>query len=153
MEVRFQERQEHRENPLVEKEPGTAWNKAAAQEYGFYSNVNPNAPPCWSQATERRIIGEDGLVYKKRKTLMFNGYEAQVGQLYAGMDLEEVLLICALITAPQRPSGTGRLAQGCCTPPSPSYFARRCCPWCIGSGCDYQPAWCQPGRGADPLHG
>jgi len=72
---------------FTEKQPATAWNKAAAQEYGFYSNVNPNVDhPRWSQATERRI-GEDGLLTKKRKTLMFNGYEAQVGQLYAGMDL------------------------------------------------------------------
>ena len=74
---------------FVEKEPGTAWNKAAKQEYGFYSNVNPNVDhPRWSQASERRI-GEDGLFAKKRKTLMFNGYEAQVGQLYAGMDLKK----------------------------------------------------------------
>lgn len=74
---------------FTEKEPKTAWNKAAANEYGFYSNVNPNVDhPRWSQATERRI-GEDGLFAKKRKTLMFNGYEAQVGQLYAGMDLKK----------------------------------------------------------------
>lgn len=74
---------------FTEKEPGTAWNKAAANEYGFYSNVNPDVPhPRWSQATERRI-GEDGLFAKKRKTLIFNGYEAQVGQLYAGMDLKK----------------------------------------------------------------
>jgi len=72
---------------FVEKQPATAWNKAASHEYGFYSNVNPLVDhPRWSQATERRI-GEDGLLSKKRKTLMFNGYEAQVGQLYAGMDL------------------------------------------------------------------
>ena len=74
---------------FVEKMPSTAWNKAAANEYGFYSNVNPEVDhPRWSQATERRI-GEDGLFAKKRKTLMFNGYEAQVGQLYAGMDLKK----------------------------------------------------------------
>ncbi|SFD32771.1 protein-methionine-sulfoxide reductase catalytic subunit MsrP [Paracidovorax konjaci] len=75
---------------FVEKEPGTAWNKAAKQEYGFYSNVNPNVDhPRWSQSTERRI-GEDGGIFaKKRKTLMFNGYGAQVGQLYAGMDLKK----------------------------------------------------------------
>ena len=72
---------------LVEKMPLTAWNRAAPNEYGFYSNVNPDVDhPRWSQATERRI-GEDGLFAKKRKTLPFNGYEAQVGQLYAGMDL------------------------------------------------------------------
>ncbi|WP_374666379.1 protein-methionine-sulfoxide reductase catalytic subunit MsrP [Ramlibacter sp.] len=74
---------------FTEKEPRTAWNRAAPQEYGFYSNVNPDKDhPRWSQATERRI-GEDGLFAKKRKTLMFNGYEAQVGQLYAGMDLQK----------------------------------------------------------------
>lgn len=74
---------------FVEKQPATAWNKAAASEYGFYSNVNPNVDhPRWSQSSERRI-GEDGLFTKKRKTLMFNGYEAQVGQLYAGMDLKK----------------------------------------------------------------
>ncbi|GAP34838.1 protein-methionine-sulfoxide reductase catalytic subunit MsrP [Piscinibacter sakaiensis] len=74
---------------FVEKEPRTAWNKAAMQEYGFYSNVNPTVDhPRWSQATERRI-GEDGLFSKKRPTLMFNGYEAQVGSLYAGMDLKK----------------------------------------------------------------
>jgi sulfoxide reductase catalytic subunit YedY len=75
---------------FTDKEPRTAWNKAAAQEYGFYSNVNPDVDhPRWSQATERRI-GEGGLFAKKRKTLMFNGYEAQVGQLYAGMDLKKL---------------------------------------------------------------
>ena len=61
----------------------------STNEYGFYSNVNPNVDhPRWSQATERRI-GEDGLFAKKRKTLMYNGYEAQVASLYAGMDLKK----------------------------------------------------------------
>jgi len=74
---------------FTDKQPATAWNKAAANEYGFFSNVNPDVDhPRWSQATERRI-GEDGLFAKKRKTLVFNGYEAQVGQLYAGMDLKK----------------------------------------------------------------
>ncbi len=75
---------------FVEKQPVTAWNRAAPGEYGFFSNVNPGVDhPRWSQATERRI-GEDGLFAKKRKTLMFNGYESQVGQLYAGMDLRKL---------------------------------------------------------------
>lgn len=74
---------------FVEKEPRTSWNKAASGEYGFYSNVNPTVDhPRWSQATERRI-GEDGLFQKKRASLMFNGYEPQVGQMYAGMDLKK----------------------------------------------------------------
>jgi sulfoxide reductase catalytic subunit YedY len=73
---------------FLEKQPQTSWELAAASEYGFYSNVNPKVDhPRWSQATERRI-GEDGLFAKKRPTLMFNGYEPQVGQLYAGMDLK-----------------------------------------------------------------
>jgi hypothetical protein len=63
--------------------PGTAWNTAAPDEYGFYANVNPNVNhPRWSQATERRI-GETG----RRPTLMFNGYEQEVASLYDGMDL------------------------------------------------------------------
>jgi sulfoxide reductase catalytic subunit YedY len=74
---------------FVEKEPKTSWVQANSSEYGFYSNVNPKVDhPRWSQATERRI-GEDGLFAKRRPTLMFNGYEPQVGQLYAGMDLKK----------------------------------------------------------------
>jgi sulfoxide reductase catalytic subunit YedY len=74
---------------FVEKQPKTSWETAIASEYGFYSNVNPKVDhPRWSQAAERRI-GEDGLFAKKRPTLMFNGYEPQVGQLYAGMDLKK----------------------------------------------------------------
>jgi len=73
---------------FVEKQPRTSWEAAAPSEYGFYSNVNPKVDhPRWSQATERRI-GEDGLFERKRPTLMFNGYGAQVGPLYAGMDLK-----------------------------------------------------------------
>ena len=75
---------------FVEQQPATAWNKAAAQEYGFYSNVNPDVDhPRWSQGTERRIGETGGLFAKRRKTLMFNGYEEQVGQLYAGLDLKK----------------------------------------------------------------
>ena len=71
---------------LTDTEPKTAWNKSAPQEYGFYSNVNPTVDhPRWSQATERRI-GE----FRRRKTLMFNGYADQVGSLYAGMDLKKL---------------------------------------------------------------
>ncbi|MBB3195381.1 protein-methionine-sulfoxide reductase catalytic subunit MsrP [Roseateles terrae] len=74
---------------FTEQQPVSSWTKAAQQEYGFYSNVNPKVDhPRWSQATERRI-GEDGFFAKKRATLMFNGYESQVGQLYAGMDLKK----------------------------------------------------------------
>ena len=68
---------------LTDTQPATLWSTAAPNEYGFYSNVNPNVPhPRWSQATERRI-GE----LARRPTLMFNGYEAEVAHLYQGMDL------------------------------------------------------------------
>ena len=70
---------------LVADQPKTAWEKAASQEYGFYSNVNPNVShPRWSQATERRI-GE----FRRRNTLVFNGYADQVASLYTGMDLKK----------------------------------------------------------------
>ena len=70
---------------LVAEQPSTLWNSIGANEYGFYSNVNPErAHPRWSQATERRI-GELG----RRPTLMFNGYAEEVASLYEGMDLIE----------------------------------------------------------------
>ncbi len=70
---------------LVEQQPETLWSAIAPNEYGFYSNVNPQVDhPRWSQASERRI-GEKG----RRPTLMFNGYEAEVASLYQGMDLRQ----------------------------------------------------------------
>jgi len=70
---------------LTSEQPKTSWEKAAPSEYGFYSNVNPDkSHPRWSQATERRI-GE----FRRRKTLMFNGYADQVGSLYTGLDLQK----------------------------------------------------------------
>ena len=73
---------------FTETQPKTAWNKAAPEEYGFYSNVNPEVDhPRWSQASERRI-GEDGFFTRKRKTMMFNGYP-EVASLYGGMDLRK----------------------------------------------------------------
>ena len=70
---------------LVAEQPSTLWNSIGSNEYGFYSNVNPDRPhPRWSQASERRI-GELG----RRPTMMFNGYAEQVASLYEGMDLNE----------------------------------------------------------------
>jgi methionine sulfoxide reductase catalytic subunit len=69
---------------LTNQEPPTTWNLFAPEEYGFYSNVNPDVDhPRWSQATERRI-GE----LSRRETLMFNGYGDEVAHLYEGMDLK-----------------------------------------------------------------
>lgn len=70
---------------FTERQPPTTWSAAAPDEYGFYSNVNPEVDhPRWSQATERRI-GE----YGRRDTLMFNGYAEEVAALYKGMDLRK----------------------------------------------------------------
>ena len=72
---------------LTDQEPPTSWNMANPREYGFYSNVNPMVShPRWSQATERKIGG--GLFNRRHPTLMFNGYEAEVADLYEGMDLK-----------------------------------------------------------------
>lgn len=68
---------------LVEEMPVSLWMASAPNEYGFYANVNPDVNhPRWSQATERRI-GRDGRI----DTLLFNGYEDEVADLYEGMDL------------------------------------------------------------------
>src|SRR5688500_8761205 len=70
---------------FTERQPKTAWNEAAPNEYGFFANVNPEVDhPRWSQARERRI-GE----FRRRPTLMFNGYADQVSRLYAGVDLRK----------------------------------------------------------------
>jgi len=73
---------------FLDKMPQTTWNDQNANEYGFYSNVNPNVDhPRWSQKTERRI-GQP-FYAQRRTTLMFNGYGEQVASLYAGMDLKK----------------------------------------------------------------
>jgi len=72
---------------FLEKMPRTTWMKAGPNEYGFYANVNPKVShPRWSQSSERPISG--GLFARRIRTKMFNGYESEVGQLYAGMDLK-----------------------------------------------------------------
>lgn len=69
---------------FTENQPPTSWNISGPNEYGFYSNVNPEVNhPRWSQKKERRI----GDIFK-RETLMFNGYEEEVAHLYKGMDLK-----------------------------------------------------------------
>jgi sulfoxide reductase catalytic subunit YedY len=70
---------------FTDRQPRTAWNQATPNEYGFYANVNPEVDhPRWTQAKERRI-GE----FRKRPTLMLNGYADQVGRLYQGLDLRK----------------------------------------------------------------
>ena len=74
---------------LVDRQPKTSWQTLAAQEYGFYSNVNPQVDhPRWSQRFERRL--PSSLFNPNRiPTQMFNGYEEQVASLYKGMDLKK----------------------------------------------------------------
>jgi sulfoxide reductase catalytic subunit YedY len=73
---------------FTDRQPQTSWNMSAPQEYGFYSNVNPNVDhPRWSQATERRLGG--GLFSPRIATQMFNGYAEQVASLYTGLDLKK----------------------------------------------------------------
>lgn len=73
---------------FVEQRPIGLWEKLAANEYGFYANVNPQVDhPRWSQATERVL---DGKFFPTRiPTLMFNGYEKEVASLYKGLDLKK----------------------------------------------------------------
>lgn len=71
---------------FVEKQPKTAWEKAGPNEYGFYSNVNPDVDhPRWTQKRERRIPD----FFASKQTQMFNGYGDQVARMYAGMDLKK----------------------------------------------------------------
>ena len=73
---------------FVEQQPPTTWNAMASNEYGFYSNVNPEVDhPRWSQATER-VIGA-GLFSARKPTEMFNGYGKLVASMYKGMDLRK----------------------------------------------------------------
>jgi len=75
---------------FVERRPATAWNSLQPEEYGFFSNVNPNVDhPRWSQKTERRIAGSGSKLFAERiPTRLFNGYGEQVASLYAGMNLK-----------------------------------------------------------------
>jgi sulfoxide reductase catalytic subunit YedY len=76
---------------FTDTQPKTSWNMAAAREYGFYSNVNPEVDhPRWSQAKERRLGGARNVFgfVAKEPTLMFNGYQEEVASLYQGMDLK-----------------------------------------------------------------
>jgi len=76
---------------FTESQPKTTWNQAGPEEYGFYSNVNPDVDhPRWSQKTERRIAGEGfSLLGNRIATKPFNGYAEQVASLYSGMDLRK----------------------------------------------------------------
>ena len=73
---------------FVEEQPVGLWEAIQPSEYGFWANVNPEVPhPRWSQATERVLhTGE------RVPTLLFNGYAAEVADLYAGMDAAKLYM-------------------------------------------------------------
>lgn len=75
---------------FTKRMPRTSWNMSAPQEYGFFSNVNPEVDhPRWSQASERRIGAGTGIFNPRQPTLPFNGYAEEVASLYTGMDLRK----------------------------------------------------------------
>ena len=70
---------------FTRQQPRNTWAVVTPNEYGFYANVNPHVDhPRWSQASER-VIGKG--LFARQPTLMFNGYENEVANLYRGMDL------------------------------------------------------------------
>jgi len=74
---------------FTEHQPRNTWNILAANEYGFFANVNPAVShPRWSQASERRLPSSL-FNQNRRATLPFNGYAEEVAGLYAGMDLRK----------------------------------------------------------------
>jgi sulfoxide reductase catalytic subunit YedY len=75
---------------FTEQQPRGAWQAVLPNEYGFYANVNPQVPhPRWSQATESRLDGTLASSFRRRPTLMFNGYGEYVASMYSGMDLRK----------------------------------------------------------------
>jgi sulfoxide reductase catalytic subunit YedY len=72
---------------LRETRPLTTWPQAAPKDYGFYGNVNPRVAGTRGTQSRETRIGE----LRKRETLLFNGYAAEVGHLYAGLDVDSLL--------------------------------------------------------------
>jgi sulfoxide reductase catalytic subunit YedY len=73
---------------FTDQKPKSFWEAMAADEYGFWANVNPAvAHPRWSQATEE-VIGTG----KRVPTLIYNGYGEQVADLYKDMTGEKLFM-------------------------------------------------------------
>ena len=73
---------------FVEKRPTTFWEELGPEEYGFWANVNPEVPhPRWSQAKETELTTGN-----LRPTMLFNGYGAQVADLYKGLEKEHLYM-------------------------------------------------------------
>jgi sulfoxide reductase catalytic subunit YedY len=73
---------------FTDQKPKSFWEAMAADEYGFWANVNPAvAHPRWSQATEE-VIGTG----KRVPTLIYNGYGEQVADLYKDMTGQKLFM-------------------------------------------------------------
>ena len=89
LEVRLQEHQVDRENPLRERPAAHHLeHRQSARIRLLLQRESQVDHPRWSQAHERRLGGL-GLFDKPIPTLMFNGYGDQVASLYTGMDLRK----------------------------------------------------------------
>lgn len=66
---------------FTDQRPVSFWETLQPSEYGFWANVNPAVPhPRWSQATERVIDTDERI-----PTQLFNGYAAEVADLYTDL--------------------------------------------------------------------
>ena len=73
---------------FVEERPVGLWEQLQSSEYGFWANVNPEVPhPRWSQADEQLLGHEERI-----PTQLFNGYGAQVADLYKGLEAEKLYM-------------------------------------------------------------
>jgi sulfoxide reductase catalytic subunit YedY len=73
---------------FTEERPVSFWEEILGKEYGFWANVNPKVDHArWSQATER-VLGRN----KRVPTLLYNGYEEFVADLYKDMKGEKLFM-------------------------------------------------------------
>ena len=64
---------------FVKDRPNTFWQTVSPLEYDFWANVEPDVPYAkWDQRFEV-LLGKT----KKEKTMLYNGYAAQVAKLYS----------------------------------------------------------------------
>ena len=75
---------------LVDTQSVNFWKAVNGNEYGFYANVNPAVPHRrWSQASERSLVRTSS-DSTRIDTQLFNGYAADIGDMYTGGDDDEL---------------------------------------------------------------
>ena len=73
---------------LTDTRPVSFWEKTNADEYGFWANINPEAPhPRWSQAVEEPLGTRSTI-----PTVLYNGYGEQVAGLYRNMNGQNIFM-------------------------------------------------------------